>query len=136
MSTPEEKETDLSIKLQRTVNAAYHALLEMSAFLGIPEHKRAKQIEQQMENVRYCAEHDLRHIDEFVIKKPFLKRISELEAQNKELIEVLEFYADEENYKRRYAGHGQSFGGRIFDMYDEPRANSKRAREVLEKAKN
>ena len=56
--------TELSIKLQRTVNAAYHALLEMSAWMGIPEEKRQKQIEYQMENVKYCAEHDLREMDE------------------------------------------------------------------------
>lgn len=55
---------DLSIKLQRTVSAAYHALLEMSAWMGIPEDKRHERIKYLMENVKYCAEHDLRHIDE------------------------------------------------------------------------
>jgi hypothetical protein len=56
--------TGLSVKLQRTVNAARGALLEMSAWMGIPEKKRQKQIELGMENVKYCAEHDLRHVDE------------------------------------------------------------------------
>ncbi len=28
------------IRLERTVDAAYHALLEMSAWMGIPESKR------------------------------------------------------------------------------------------------
>lgn len=60
----EEAEADLSIKLQRTVSAAHHALLEMSAWLGIPEKKRAAYIEEMMSNVRYCAEHNLRKHDE------------------------------------------------------------------------
>lgn len=59
-----EKETDLSVKLQRTVDAAYHALLEMSAWMGIPEKKRHAQIEEFMSNVKFCAEHDCRHMDE------------------------------------------------------------------------
>lgn len=54
---------NLSVKIQRTVNAAYHALLEMSAWLGIPEKKRNGQIKCLMENVKFCAEHDLRHLD-------------------------------------------------------------------------
>lgn len=56
--------TDLSIKIQRTVNAAYHALLEISAWMGIPEKKRHKWIEEAMSNVKYCAKHDLRLMDE------------------------------------------------------------------------
>lgn len=55
---------NLSTKLQRTVSAAYHALLEMSAWMGIPEDKRHERIKYLMENVKYCAEHDLRHVDE------------------------------------------------------------------------
>ena len=51
------------VKLKRTVNAAYHALLEMSAWMGIPEKKRMKQIYHLMENVKYCAENDLREQD-------------------------------------------------------------------------
>jgi len=47
---------DLDTRLKTTVSAAYHALLEMSAFMGIPEHKRKKQIDYLMENVKYCAD--------------------------------------------------------------------------------
>lgn len=60
----EQAKQDLSIKIQRTVNAARSALLEMSSWLGIPEAKRLKQIDNYMENVNYCAEHDLRELDE------------------------------------------------------------------------
>lgn len=59
-----EEIEDKTVRLKRTVNAAYYALLEMSAWMGIPEKKREKQIEQGMENVKYCAENDLRHLDE------------------------------------------------------------------------
>jgi len=54
---------DYDVRLKRTVNTAYHALLEMSAWLGIPEEKRHKHIEELMSNVKYCAENDLRHMD-------------------------------------------------------------------------
>lgn len=54
------KVADLELRLTRTVDAAFCALLEMSAFLGIPGKKRKKQIDYLMENVRYCAENDLR----------------------------------------------------------------------------
>jgi hypothetical protein len=54
---------DRDVKLKRTVNAAFHALLEMSAWMGIPEKKRQKYIDSHMENVRYCAENDLREMD-------------------------------------------------------------------------
>lgn len=53
----------LNSRLNRTVNAAYHALLEMSAWMGIPESKRMLQIKELMSNVTYCAENDLRHLD-------------------------------------------------------------------------
>jgi hypothetical protein len=66
----------LSIKIQRTVNASEHALLEMSAWMGIPEKKREAQIEALMENVHYCAEHDLRDVDESQAVRD-LKRMSE-----------------------------------------------------------
>lgn len=59
----DDKITDLEIRLKRTVNAAFHALLEMTAWMGIPEGKRKKQIEYLMENIKYCAENDLRHFD-------------------------------------------------------------------------
>lgn len=71
----------LSVKLQRTVDAAYHALLEMSAWMGIPEKKREKQIEEYMSNVKYCAEHDLREHDESQRNKALRDRIAELEAE-------------------------------------------------------
>lgn len=49
----------LLVRLERTKSAAYHALLEMSAWLGIPEHKRKAQIEYLMKNVNYCADTDI-----------------------------------------------------------------------------
>ena len=76
-----DKELDLSVKIQRTVNAAYHALLEMSAWMGIPEKKRAMYIESQMENVRYCAEHDLRNIDESQRNIALLNEIKRLKGE-------------------------------------------------------
>lgn len=74
--------TDLSVKLQRTVNAAYHALLEMSAWMGIPEKKRHTWIEEAMSNVKYCAEHDLRHIDES-------QAVNDLRHKNEALVKAL-----------------------------------------------
>ncbi len=64
LGTLKELNEILSIKLQRTVSAAYSALLEISAWLGIPDEKRLNYIETAMENVKFCAEHDLRHMDE------------------------------------------------------------------------
>lgn len=60
-----DKIQDLETKLKRTVSAAYHALLEMSAWMGIPEKKRLKQIDYFMKNVQYCADHDLREHDKW-----------------------------------------------------------------------
>jgi hypothetical protein len=40
----------------RVVDAAYHALLEMSAWLGINQSKRMSYIEELMSNVRFCAD--------------------------------------------------------------------------------
>src|SRR5260221_8249540 len=60
LSDAREEVADSKIRCERVVSAAYHALLEMSAWMGISEAKRTKQIEYLMENVRYCAEHDLR----------------------------------------------------------------------------
>ena len=54
---------DLECRLSRTVNAAYFALLEITAWMGIPEHNRHKMIKEMMENVKYCAENDLRKFD-------------------------------------------------------------------------
>lgn len=50
----------IKIRLERTLSASYHALLEMSAWMGIPEHKREKQIKELMSSVIYCAENDLK----------------------------------------------------------------------------
>lgn len=58
-----DKLADLETRLKRTVSAAYYALLETTAWMGIPEHKRHAWIEEMMSNVRYCAENDLRHLD-------------------------------------------------------------------------
>ena len=52
-------EVDLVVRLEVTVDAAYHALLEMSAWMGIPVKMRHDQVEALMENIRYCAEHDV-----------------------------------------------------------------------------
>lgn len=61
----EDKVNDLETKLSRTVSAAFHALLEMSAWMGIPEKKRIKQVDYLMENVTYCAENDCREFDKW-----------------------------------------------------------------------
>lgn len=53
-----EENLMLRNRLRRTVHAAEHALLEMSAFLGIPEKKRLNQVKNLMENVRFCADND------------------------------------------------------------------------------
>lgn len=56
----QQKEMDLlKIRLKRTVNASYNALLEMSAWMGIPEKKRHAQIEELMSNVKFCAENNM-----------------------------------------------------------------------------
>ncbi len=47
------------IRLERTVDAAYHALLEMSAWMGIPESKRQAHIQEHMSNVIFCAKNNL-----------------------------------------------------------------------------
>lgn len=49
----------LLVRIERTKSAAYHALLQMSAWIGIPEHKRMEQIKYLMENVNYCADIDI-----------------------------------------------------------------------------
>lgn len=72
---------NLSIKLQRTVNAAHSALLETTAWMGIPEKKRDNQINQAMENVKYCAEHDLRHQDISNIKNEYQKQLADAQAE-------------------------------------------------------
>jgi hypothetical protein len=90
-----EKEYDnLSIKLQRTVSAAASALLEMSAWMGIPEKKRANQIEDLMSNVKFCAEHDLRYVDESQTIN-ILK--STLETENKKVMELMVTIGDQIN---------------------------------------
>lgn len=87
-------EKDFSTKLQRTVRAAYHALLEMSAWLGIPEHKRIKQVEQLMENVKYCAEHDLKHVDESQRNNALVAEIKALQKVRDELLEHVDISAE------------------------------------------
>ncbi len=47
------------IRLSRTVDAAYHALLEMSAWMGIPQSKRMAHIKEHMSNVIFCAENNV-----------------------------------------------------------------------------
>lgn len=64
-SAYDENKEDLETKLSRTVSAAFHALLEMSAWMGIPEKKRIKQVNYLMENVTYCAENDCREFDKW-----------------------------------------------------------------------
>lgn len=46
----------------RTIDAAYHALLEMSAWLGINPAKRDSYIEELMSNVRFCADIKNQHL--------------------------------------------------------------------------
>jgi uncharacterized coiled-coil DUF342 family protein len=77
----EAERDDLSVKLQRTVSAAYHALLEMTAWMGMPEKKRHAQIEEYMSNVKFCAEHDCRQTDESQRNRELASRIAELEKE-------------------------------------------------------
>ena len=52
----QQKEMDLlKIRLKRTVNASYNALLEMSAWMGIREKSRHAKIEELMSKVKFCA---------------------------------------------------------------------------------
>lgn len=55
----QEENKLIKIRLERTVDAAYHALLEMSAWMGLPESKRQHQIEEHMSNVKFCAENNV-----------------------------------------------------------------------------
>lgn len=73
----------------RSVDAAYHALLAISAWMGIPEKKRADYIEEQMSNVRFCAdvENQKPLIDQAVQKLQ-----AELELNGKEHIRVVGLY--------------------------------------------
>lgn len=50
----------MQIRLARTVDAAYHAMLEITGGLGIPERNREKMIADHMSNVRFCAKNNLR----------------------------------------------------------------------------
>lgn len=52
----EESNRLLKIANERTVSAAYHALLEMSAWLGINQSKRISHVDNLMENVKFCAD--------------------------------------------------------------------------------
>ena len=54
-----EQHKKLLVRKDRTVSAAFHALLEMSAWLGVPQDKRMKQIEHLMEGVKFRAEKDV-----------------------------------------------------------------------------
>ncbi len=110
----------LSTKIQRTVNAAYHALLEMSAWMGIPEKKRHAQIEELMSNVKYCAEHDLRHIDESQ-EISSLKLLAESYRLN--LLNVLGFL------ECLYADGADSFDGKKYRVIQQE------ARDALEDVK-
>lgn len=68
---------NLSIKLQRTVSAAYGALLETTAWMGIPEKKRENHINSAMGNVKHCAEHDLRQLDISKIENQFKQQLAD-----------------------------------------------------------
>jgi hypothetical protein len=63
----DDKIQDLETRLARTVNAAYHALLEATAWMGIPQGKRESKIRYLMENIEYCAKNDLRYLDKIDI---------------------------------------------------------------------
>ncbi len=85
----EQMRTDLSVKLQRTVNAAESALFEMSAWMGIPEKKRATRVKELMENVQFCAEHDLRQHDESQALNQMRRERDELQRRVTELSQLL-----------------------------------------------
>lgn len=77
----------LGVKLNRTVSAAYHGMLELTAYMGIPQSKRENIIKEQMSNVEYCAANDLRRHDLDQVNQKLaeamnaLKKVSELEAE-------------------------------------------------------
>ena len=56
LASRDEEIRKLRLANARSVDAAFHALLEMSAWMGIPEKKRHSMIEQLMENVKFCAD--------------------------------------------------------------------------------
>lgn len=47
------------IRIERGRSAAFFALLEMSAWLGIPEKKRMTQVRNYMSNVNFCLDMDI-----------------------------------------------------------------------------
>ncbi len=55
----EEKLRLAEIRLERTQHAAWCALMEMSAWLGLPEKRRNQHIESLMENVKFCAKNNV-----------------------------------------------------------------------------
>lgn len=86
-----ENESDhLKIANSRSVDAAYYALLEISAWLGIPEKKRDEYVKQQMENVIFCA--DVKNqkplIDQSTLQ--LQTKLTTLEAMVEEAEEVIE----------------------------------------------
>lgn len=56
------------IRLLRTVDAAYHALLAATAWMGIKESKREAFIAEHMSNVKFCAENNV--ACDYISKKP------------------------------------------------------------------
>ena len=56
LASRDEEIRKLKLANARSVDAAFHALLEMSAWMGIPENKRHSMIEELMENVKFCAD--------------------------------------------------------------------------------
>lgn len=59
MENDTEKLRLAEIRLRRTLDAAYHALLEMTGAMGIPEKRRFALIEEFMGNVIFCAENNV-----------------------------------------------------------------------------
>lgn len=49
-------------EFSRAIDGSYHALLEMTAWLGIPEKKRMKAVEHSMENILFIYNNAMNEI--------------------------------------------------------------------------
>lgn len=95
------------IRLERTVDAAYHALLEMSAWMGIPESKRQAHIQEHMSNVIFCAKNNLPDdpvVYQNAIKSNVVKNDSGVDHGKDERVP----YIDEEHLYRMYLDQRQA----------------------------
>jgi len=55
----EQKLRLVNIRLERTKEAAYYAMLRITAYMGIPEAKRLEWIKEEMDNLIYSADNNL-----------------------------------------------------------------------------